>query len=117
MTLLKILVNKHSVYMVLAAEVVMSISVFRDVWLKLVTDILTARPMTDLRWTYQCNNDMIYRSKFCRGEKRATEETRGESSDHTTSFLYIPAASAQFNFFYIACGSLLNARFCLYLPR
>ncbi|KAI0220107.1 hypothetical protein LSAT2_028353, partial [Lamellibrachia satsuma] len=40
---------------------VMSMSVFRTTWLNLVPHILTARPMTDLCWTCQSNNHMIYR--------------------------------------------------------
>src|SRR6218665_1286319 len=40
---------------------VMSQSVFRDTWLKLTPFILTARPTTDLCWTCQKNNILIYR--------------------------------------------------------
>jgi len=40
---------------------VMSMSVFGDSWRKLVPGILTARPMTDLCWTCQSNNHLIYR--------------------------------------------------------
>ena len=41
---------------------VMSESVFRDTWLKLLPFIITAKPMSDLCWTCQANNSLIYRS-------------------------------------------------------
>ena len=41
---------------------VMSESVFRDTWLKLLPYIVTAKPMSDLCWTCQANNSLIYRS-------------------------------------------------------
>ena len=40
----------------------MSETVFRHTWKKLLPFIVTARPMTDLCWTCQKNNVMIYRS-------------------------------------------------------
>ena len=40
----------------------MSESVFRDTWLKLLPFIVTAKPMSDLCWTCQANNSLIYRS-------------------------------------------------------
>ena len=39
----------------------MSETMFRDTWNKLLPFILTARPMTDLCWTCQQNNNLIYR--------------------------------------------------------
>ena len=40
----------------------MSQTVFRQTWKKLLPFIVTARPMTDLCWTCQKNNNLIYRS-------------------------------------------------------
>ena len=40
----------------------MSESMFRDTWLKLLPYIVTAKPMSDLCWTCQANNSLIYRS-------------------------------------------------------
>ena len=40
----------------------MSESVFHDTWLKLLSYILTAKPMSDLCWTCQANNSLICRS-------------------------------------------------------
>ena len=39
----------------------MSESVFRDTWSKLLPFIVTAKPMTDLCWTCQLNNTLVYR--------------------------------------------------------
>jgi len=39
----------------------MSVTVFGDSWRKLVPGILTACPMTELCWTCQSNNYLIYR--------------------------------------------------------
>ena len=39
----------------------MSEPVFRDTWLKLLPFIVTAKPMTDLCWTCQQNNTLVYR--------------------------------------------------------
>ena len=40
----------------------MSESVFRMTWLQLMPYIVTAKPMSDLCWTCQANNTLIYRS-------------------------------------------------------
>ena len=39
----------------------MCLTVFTDTWRRLLPGILTARPMTDLCWTCQSNNHLIYR--------------------------------------------------------
>ena len=39
----------------------MCLTVFIDTWRRLLPGILTARPMTDLCWTCQSNNHLIYR--------------------------------------------------------
>ena len=79
-----------------ADHAVMSMSVFRTTWLKLVPHILTARPMTDLDLPIQQSHDLP-RSEPCRGgeepaveearggEEPAVEEARGLNSDHTNS--------------------------------
>ena len=49
---------------------VMSLTVFGNSWRMLVPTILTARPMTDLCWTCQSNNHLIYRgANLAEGEK------------------------------------------------
>lgn len=40
---------------------VMSLPVFGKTWRKLIPGVITAKPMSDLCWTCQSNNHLIYR--------------------------------------------------------
>jgi hypothetical protein len=51
---------------------VMSESVFRDTLIKLTPFILTARPMTDLCWTCQRNNNLMYCSANIAEEEKCS---------------------------------------------
>ena len=46
-------------------------STFRDTWSKLVPYIVTAKPMTDLCWTCQANNNLIYHGVNIPEEKKS----------------------------------------------
>jgi len=50
----------------------MSESQFRDTWIKLTPFIVTARPMTDLCWTCQRNNILIYRGTNIPEEEKSS---------------------------------------------
>ena len=58
----------------------MSESVFRTMWLMLLPHILTARPMTDLCWTCQSNNYVIYRGANLAEEEKSARLKKQEVS-------------------------------------